>query len=481
MGTDRTRYTHPNPGELGKPYVGSVSQALAGQSHVEDYRGTLGESVRAIVPVRDADRQDHGAGRRGRDAAEPQHHPGRDGPGDHRRGRPRAGARRALRLRAEPLPAPRHPGLRARGTAPALRLLLLRPALGARGPGAGRRQGTAGALQRPGRQAAGVAAGRHPAPAAGRQGRAAGNRGRALCLRPPGDRRDPPDQRPGACHLAATGGAAGCRRVRARSLAAAPQDRRVVAGNRRHAAGPHRGPGADRRARVDDDARRGAAGPDPRTRQPPAHHRHAHRARPGTRGPGFRRGGPPGVPAPDRRVRAGHRRAVPDLAAGGQGRPGARTRHHADPERLRVAAGRGAGCQGPGDHRRQPARQRLRRGGRLRAPAGVGGFRGGRGVRGDLDRRFRAGAGHRPDRGILPDGRFLQARGPRQRIARARAGAGPPGRGQARRHPGRGQRRRRHLHRHHPPAVPGRPWAIGTRMVRRAPTPLGPANAPEPE
>ncbi|MFJ6419261.1 ATP-binding protein [Paeniglutamicibacter sp. NPDC091659] len=55
MDTDRTRYTHPNPAELGKPYVGSVSQALAGQSHVEDYRGTLGESVRAIVPVRNAE------------------------------------------------------------------------------------------------------------------------------------------------------------------------------------------------------------------------------------------------------------------------------------------------------------------------------------------------------------------------------------------------------------------------------------------
>lgn len=54
MDTDRTRYTHPNPDELGKPYVGSVSQALDGHSHMEDYLGTLGESVRAIVPIRDA-------------------------------------------------------------------------------------------------------------------------------------------------------------------------------------------------------------------------------------------------------------------------------------------------------------------------------------------------------------------------------------------------------------------------------------------
>ncbi|MBO0894947.1 PAS domain-containing protein [Arthrobacter sp. zg-ZUI10] len=51
MAPDRTRYTHRNDDEIGKPYVGSVEHALAGQSFTEIYTGTLGPSVRAIVPV----------------------------------------------------------------------------------------------------------------------------------------------------------------------------------------------------------------------------------------------------------------------------------------------------------------------------------------------------------------------------------------------------------------------------------------------
>jgi len=53
MDTDRTRYTHPDPAEIGKPYIGSVDDALAGRLHVEEYTGALGPSVRAIAPVRD--------------------------------------------------------------------------------------------------------------------------------------------------------------------------------------------------------------------------------------------------------------------------------------------------------------------------------------------------------------------------------------------------------------------------------------------
>ena len=52
MDTDRTRYTHPTPSEIGRKYVGSVERALAGDSQVEDYPGTLGPSVRAIAPIR---------------------------------------------------------------------------------------------------------------------------------------------------------------------------------------------------------------------------------------------------------------------------------------------------------------------------------------------------------------------------------------------------------------------------------------------
>ncbi|PFG32035.1 ATP-binding protein [Paramicrobacterium agarici] len=51
MDRDRTRYTHPDPDQLGKPYIGSIQTALDGESQVEEYVGTLGPSVRAIVPI----------------------------------------------------------------------------------------------------------------------------------------------------------------------------------------------------------------------------------------------------------------------------------------------------------------------------------------------------------------------------------------------------------------------------------------------
>ncbi|WP_372699347.1 ATP-binding protein [Arthrobacter sp. JSM 101049] len=55
MAPDRTRYTHPNPAQLGRHYIGSIDSALAGKSQVEQYSGTLGPSVRAIAPVFDDD------------------------------------------------------------------------------------------------------------------------------------------------------------------------------------------------------------------------------------------------------------------------------------------------------------------------------------------------------------------------------------------------------------------------------------------
>ncbi|MCT2359069.1 sensor histidine kinase [Brevibacterium casei] len=54
MDRDRTRYTHPDPDEIGRPYIGSIGTALTGQSEVEEYAGTLGPSVRAIAPIMDA-------------------------------------------------------------------------------------------------------------------------------------------------------------------------------------------------------------------------------------------------------------------------------------------------------------------------------------------------------------------------------------------------------------------------------------------
>ncbi|PYI67032.1 histidine kinase [Arthrobacter livingstonensis] len=49
------RWTHPNPAEIGKPYVGSIAQAQAGHTYFETTEGTLGPSVRVIVPIKDAD------------------------------------------------------------------------------------------------------------------------------------------------------------------------------------------------------------------------------------------------------------------------------------------------------------------------------------------------------------------------------------------------------------------------------------------
>jgi two-component system CitB family sensor kinase len=55
MAPDRTRYTHPIPDLIGQPFAGTVAGALAGGTVVEQYRGSLGESVRTVVPVRAAD------------------------------------------------------------------------------------------------------------------------------------------------------------------------------------------------------------------------------------------------------------------------------------------------------------------------------------------------------------------------------------------------------------------------------------------
>jgi two-component system CitB family sensor kinase len=55
MAPDRTRWSHPNPGLLGKPFIGTIDPALAGRAFTETATGTLGPSVRAVAPVQDAD------------------------------------------------------------------------------------------------------------------------------------------------------------------------------------------------------------------------------------------------------------------------------------------------------------------------------------------------------------------------------------------------------------------------------------------
>ena len=57
MATDRTRYTHTNPDLIGQPFIGSIDGALAGRRVVETSVGTLGESIRTVVPVRDPGRR----------------------------------------------------------------------------------------------------------------------------------------------------------------------------------------------------------------------------------------------------------------------------------------------------------------------------------------------------------------------------------------------------------------------------------------
>ncbi|NIZ91544.1 sensor histidine kinase [Kineococcus rubinsiae] len=54
MDTSRTRWSHPDPAEIGRTFIGHAEAALAGGRVVETYTGTLGPSVRAVVPVRAA-------------------------------------------------------------------------------------------------------------------------------------------------------------------------------------------------------------------------------------------------------------------------------------------------------------------------------------------------------------------------------------------------------------------------------------------
>ncbi|GAA4686062.1 sensor histidine kinase [Phytohabitans rumicis] len=53
MAPDRTRYTHPTQALIHKQFSGTIDAALAGGEVVEEFTGSLGESVRAVVPVRD--------------------------------------------------------------------------------------------------------------------------------------------------------------------------------------------------------------------------------------------------------------------------------------------------------------------------------------------------------------------------------------------------------------------------------------------
>ncbi|MDP3891128.1 sensor histidine kinase [Nocardioides sp.] len=53
MAPDRTRYSHPTPEMVGEKFLGTIGPALAGEPLTETYAGTLGPSVRAVVPILD--------------------------------------------------------------------------------------------------------------------------------------------------------------------------------------------------------------------------------------------------------------------------------------------------------------------------------------------------------------------------------------------------------------------------------------------
>lgn len=52
---DRTRFTHPDPAQIGGSFLGTIDPALAGRTFTETYTGTLGPSVRATGPIVDRD------------------------------------------------------------------------------------------------------------------------------------------------------------------------------------------------------------------------------------------------------------------------------------------------------------------------------------------------------------------------------------------------------------------------------------------
>jgi sensor histidine kinase regulating citrate/malate metabolism len=51
MDTDQIRFTHPDTSQIGGTFVGNVGSAPRGEVFTQEYVGTLGPSVRAVVPV----------------------------------------------------------------------------------------------------------------------------------------------------------------------------------------------------------------------------------------------------------------------------------------------------------------------------------------------------------------------------------------------------------------------------------------------
>ncbi|MEV5968992.1 ATP-binding protein [Streptomyces sp. NPDC051921] len=58
MAPDGTRWTHPEPEQIGRTYLGHIDRAVRGETFSEIHLGVLGPSVRTVAPV--VDKEDHG-------------------------------------------------------------------------------------------------------------------------------------------------------------------------------------------------------------------------------------------------------------------------------------------------------------------------------------------------------------------------------------------------------------------------------------
>uniref|UniRef100_A0AAU3GUB5 histidine kinase n=1 Tax=Streptomyces sp. NBC_01401 TaxID=2903854 RepID=A0AAU3GUB5_9ACTN len=56
MNPQGVRWTHPDPTQIGRDFIGHTEGALLGETFEETYAGTLGPSIRVVTPVRDGDR-----------------------------------------------------------------------------------------------------------------------------------------------------------------------------------------------------------------------------------------------------------------------------------------------------------------------------------------------------------------------------------------------------------------------------------------
>ncbi|MFF9815837.1 ATP-binding protein [Streptomyces sp. NPDC014006] len=57
MNPQGIRWTHPDPNQIGRRFLGNTAPALHGATFTETYTGTLGPSVRAVTPVEDDDKR----------------------------------------------------------------------------------------------------------------------------------------------------------------------------------------------------------------------------------------------------------------------------------------------------------------------------------------------------------------------------------------------------------------------------------------